>query len=96
MLKYIVRRLILAVPLIFGIVTATFFLAHLAPGDPVDLYLQPQRQVDPAVIERVRQERGLDQPLHIQYVNWLSSSARGDFGESFLLHRPVRDVLAET
>ncbi|MBT8461643.1 MAG: ABC transporter permease [Gemmatimonadetes bacterium] len=96
MLTYIVRRLLLAVPLILGIVTATFFLVHLAPGDPVDLYLQPQRQVDPAVIERVRQERGLDQPLHIQYVNWLSASARGDFGESFLLRRPVRDVLAET
>ncbi len=44
MLKYPVRRLILAVPLILGIVTATFFLSQLAPGDPVDLYLQPQRR----------------------------------------------------
>lgn len=96
MLKYTVRRLILAVPLILGIVTATFFISHLAPGDPVDLYLAPQRQVDPEVIERVRHARGLDQPLHVQYVTWLANSARGDFGESFLLHRPVRDVLAET
>ena len=96
MLKHIVKRLLLSVPLILGIVTATFFLAHLAPGDPVDLYLQPQRQVDPEVIERIRQERGLDQPIHVQYVTWLASSARGDFGESFLLHRPVKDVLAET
>lgn len=96
MLKYTVRRLILAVPLILGIVTATFFLSQLAPGDPVDLYLQPQRQVDPAVIERIRQDRGLDQPIHVQYVTWLANSARGDFGESFLLHRPVKDVIAET
>lgn len=96
MLAYIVRRLLLSVPLILGIVTATFLFAHLAPGDPVDMYLQPQRQVDPEVIERVRQDRGLDRPLHVQYANWLADSARGDFGESFLLHRPVRDLLAET
>lgn len=96
MLKYIIRRLILAVPLILGIVTATFFVSQLAPGDPVDLYLQPQRQMDPAVIERIRQDRGLDRPIHVQYVTWLAHAARGDFGESFLLHRPVKDVIAET
>jgi peptide/nickel transport system permease protein len=96
MLAFITRRLLLAVPLILGIVTATFFVAHLAPGDPVDLYLQPQRQVDAEVLERVRRDRGLDQPLPVQYVRWLADSARGDFGDSFRLHRPVRDVLADT
>ncbi len=96
MLAFIAKRLLLSVPLILGIVTATFFLAHLAPGEPVDLYVQPHRQVDPAVIERVRADRGLDQPLHVQYVRWLANTARGDFGESFGLRRPVRDVLAET
>jgi peptide/nickel transport system permease protein len=96
MLAHIVKRLLLSVPLILGIVTATFFISHLAPGDPVDLYLQPHGQVDPAVIERVRQDRGLDHPIHVQYVTWLANTARGDFGESFLLHRPVRDILART
>ena len=96
MLAHIVKRLLLSVPLILGIVTATFFLSHLAPGDPVDMYLQPGRQVDPAVIEQVRHSRGLDQPIHVQYVTWLANTARGDFGESFLLHRPVRDILART
>lgn len=96
MLAHIVKRLLLSVPLILGIVTATFFLSHLAPGDPVDMYLQPHRQVDPAVIEQVRHSRGLDQPIHVQYVTWLANTARGDFGESFLLHRPVRDILART
>lgn len=96
MLAFITRRLLLAVPLILGVVTVTFFVAHLAPGDPVDLYIQPQGQVDAGVRERVRQERGLDQPLHVQYVRWLAASVRGDFGESFLLRRPVRDLVAET
>ena len=96
MLAHIAKRLLLSVPLILGIVTATFFLSHLAPGDPVDMYLQPGSQADPAVIEQVRRSRGLDQPIHVQYVTWLANTARGDFGESFLLHRPVRDILART
>jgi peptide/nickel transport system permease protein len=44
MLKYIIKRLLLSIPLILGIVTATFFIARLAPGDPMDMYLEPQRR----------------------------------------------------
>ncbi len=98
MLKYIVKRLLLLVPLIWGIATATFFIAHLAPGDPMDMYLERRaggRQIDPEVIELIRQKYGLDQPLHIQYVRWLENLVRGDFGESFRHRRPVRDLLAE-
>ena len=97
MLKYIVKRLLLAVPLVLGIVTMTFFMAHLAPGDPMDMYLEPQRQrqMDPEVIELLRQRYGLDQPVHVQYVTWLKNFAQGDFGESFRHRRPVRDMLAE-
>lgn len=97
MLKVILRRLLLAVPLILGIATATFFVARLAPGDPLDLYLAPQGQVraDPAAVERMRARYGLDQPLHVQYVTWLGRVAQGDFGESFRHRRPVRDLLAE-
>jgi peptide/nickel transport system permease protein len=97
MLKYIVKRLLLAVPLVIGIATATFFMSHLAPGDPMDMYLEPQRQrqVDPEVIELLRAKYGLDQPIHIQYVTWLKNFVRGDFGESFRHRRPVRDILVE-
>jgi peptide/nickel transport system permease protein len=95
MLKYTLRRLLFAVPLVLGIVTVTFFVARLAPGDPVELYLDPMGQADPAVAERVRQERGLDQPLLAQYGAWLAQSARGDFGQSFVHRRPVRDLLFE-
>lgn len=97
MLKYIVKRLLLSVPLVLGIVTATFFVARLAPGDPLDMYLEPQRQrqVDPEVLELLRARYGLDQPIHVQYVTWLKNSLRGDFGESFRHRRPVRDLVAE-
>ncbi len=97
MLKYIAKRLLLSVPLVLAIVTATFFMAHLAPGDPMDMYLEPQRQrqVDPEVIELLRKKYGLDQPIHVQYVTWLKNVAQGDFGESFRHRRPVKDMLVE-
>lgn len=97
MLAYLAKRLLLSVPLLLGIVTITFVMIRLAPGDPMDIYLEPQRQrrVDPQVIELLRQKYGLDQPLHIQYVRWLGAVARGDFGESFRHRRPVNRLLAE-
>ena len=97
MLKYILKRLLLSIPLVLGIVTATFFIARLAPGDPMDMYLEPQRQrqVDPEVIELMRKRYGLDQPIHVQYVTWVKNVAKGDFGESFRHRRPVRAIVAE-
>lgn len=70
---------------------------QLAPGDPLDMYLEPQRQmeVDPEVIELLRKKYGLDQPIHVQYGRWLGNILQGDFGESFRYRRPVSDLLAE-
>ena len=55
MLKYIIKRLLLTIPLLWGIATATFFLVHLAPGDPMNMYLEPRggREIDPEVIELI-------------------------------------------
>ena len=70
---------------------------QLAPGDPLDMYLEPQRQmeVDPEVIELLRQKYGLDQPIHVQYGRWLGNVLQGDFGESFRHRRPVSELLTE-
>jgi peptide/nickel transport system permease protein len=86
-----------SVPLVLGIVTVTFFVVRLAPGDPMNMFIEQQRQhrVDPAVIELIREKYGLDQPIHIQYVRWLKNLGNGDLGESFRLRRPVRDMLVE-
>jgi peptide/nickel transport system permease protein len=96
--RYILKRLLYAIPLLWGIATVTFFMMRLAPGDPLDMYLEPQRQrqVDPEVIELLRQKYGLDQPIHVQYVRWLGNVLHGDFGESFRHRRPVSHLLAET
>lgn len=97
MIRFIVRRLILAIPLLLGVATITFFVIQMAPGDPMDMYLSSRlrRQVDPAVIEQIREKYGLDEPIHVQYVKWLGKVARGDLGESFRYRRPVASLIAE-
>jgi peptide/nickel transport system permease protein len=97
MLRYVLKRLLQAVPLLAGIATITFFIIHLAPGDPMDMYLEPrmQREMDPEVIELIRQKYGLDQPVHVQYVKWLGNLVQGDLGESFRHRRPVAELIAE-
>ncbi len=91
--RYVVRRILGAIPLLWGIVTLLFILLHLAPGDPTTAYFNPN--VSPDVIEQMRRNFGLDQPLLEQYLRWLGSFLTGDFGFSFSRLRPVRDVLAE-
>jgi peptide/nickel transport system permease protein len=97
MLAYSLKRILISIPLVLGIVTITFVMMRVAPGDPMDIYLEPQRQrqVDPEVIELLRAKYGLDQPIHVQYVRWLGSVVKGDFGESFRHRRPVSRLLAE-
>ena len=97
MIRYIVRRLLQAIPILFGIATITFFIIHLAPGDPMDMFLEPRfrRQIDPEVLELLRQKYGLDQPIHVQFGKWLANLAQGDLGESFRYRRPVTSLIAE-
>ncbi len=94
---YILKRLLQAIPLLIGIATITFFIVHLAPGDPMDMFLDTRyrRQIDPEVIELLRQKYGLDQPIHVQYVKWIGNLLHGDLGESFRYRRPVATLIAE-
>ena len=95
--RYILKRLLQAIPLLLGVATVTFFIVHLAPGDPMDMFLEQRyrRQINPEVIELLRQKYGLDQPIHVQYVKWIGNLARGDLGESFRHRRPVATLIAE-
>ncbi|HEU0076306.1 MAG TPA: ABC transporter permease [Longimicrobiaceae bacterium] len=93
MIGYLVRRLLGAIPLLLGILTIIFFVVHLAPGDPTARFFNPN--VSPEVIEQMRRNLGLDQPLHIQYGKWLWSFVRGDFGYSFGQMRPINEILPD-
>ncbi|NTW56770.1 MAG: ABC transporter permease [Chlorobiaceae bacterium] len=90
---YIFKRLFIAVPLIFGVLTLTFFIIRLAPGDPAAFFIQPG--ISPNVAEQIRAQYGLNDPLPVQYVKWLASVLQGDFGRSFSrAQQPVIEVIA--
>jgi peptide/nickel transport system permease protein len=91
---YILRRLLGAIPLLLGVATLIFFVMALAPGDPAAVFLGPN--VPPEVLEQLRRNFGLDQPIHIRYVRWLGSFVTGDFGYSLARNRPAAEVIAET
>jgi len=93
-LAYAVRRLGAAALTIIVVVTITFVLAHLAPGQPM-LAEAERMRADPALVRRVRAEFGLDRPLTAQYAMYLGNALRGNLGESFTMRRPVTAVLME-
>lgn len=89
MKKYIIRRLILMIPLVFGVTTLTFALIHLIPGDPVELMMSNARQLTQEEIERIRDKLGLNDPLPLQYVRYLTNLLQGDMGISVRSRSPV-------
>jgi peptide/nickel transport system permease protein len=80
---YVFQRVLIMVPMLVGLSLFVFVLIHLAPGDPTVFYLPPGESVNPDVRLRVMVRLGLDQPLHIQYLRWLTSALQGDFGFAY-------------
>ncbi len=96
MLRYLLRRMVLMIPLLLGITLISFVVIHLAPGEPTDLQTQMNPQASAELQDRLRAQYGLDQPLYVQYGQWLGRLARLDFGESFAQdNRPVLDKIVE-
>jgi peptide/nickel transport system permease protein len=98
MLGYILRRLVLAVPLLLGITFISFLVIHLAPGDPVAALAGGDLSMthDPKLYAQMVKEFDLDKPLYVQYWKWLNRLARLDFGRSFAPHgRPVLAMITE-
>jgi peptide/nickel transport system permease protein len=93
MASFILRRLLGAIPLLLGIATLIFFVLNLAPGDPTAFMFNPNMPAE--VLEQIRRNFGLDQPIHVRYVKWLLAFFQGDFGYSFAQSRPVADILKE-
>jgi peptide/nickel transport system permease protein len=91
--KYILRRLLLMIPVGLLVTIIIFVLIRMAPGDPVLTYAGEEK--DPATIEVIRKQLGLDQPLPVQYIAWLSHAVRGDLGRSFQTKQPVLQAIVE-
>lgn len=86
MIKFIIRRLIAMIPVLFGTLTLVFVLSRLMPGDPILAYL-PEGKVDPALYAQMRHELGFDQPIYIQYFKYLGDLFVGNWGRSVSVNR---------
>ena len=96
---YLLRRILIAFPVLLGITVVCFAALSLAPGDPLTARLDPsllaQVQRDPALLQQRRHELGLDQPAPVRYLVWLSGAVQGDFGYSIQSHRPIAEEIAK-
>ena len=95
MLPYILKRLLLMVPLIFGITLITFIVIHLAPGGPVEVETEMSLKASAQARENLKRLYGLDKPLHVQYIDWLGRFVKLDFGKSFVDGKKVIDKIKE-
>jgi len=93
MLRYILRRILMLVPVLFGVTLVSFSLLHLVPGDPAEVL--GGQEATKEDVERIRREYGLDRPLAVQYLRFAANAARGDFGVSIQSRHPVRDLLLQ-
>jgi peptide/nickel transport system permease protein len=99
MSTYILRRILIAFPVLLGITIVSFVALSLAPGDPLTARMDPtllaQLQRNPQLLADRRHELGLDQPVPVRYAIWLASAVQGDLGYSIQSHRPISEEIAK-
>jgi len=92
-LQYVIRRLLVAIPVLIGVSLITFILVNVVPGDPVMMMME--KRADPATIQRIRHEMGLDKPLPQQYLNFLVNACKGDLGRSYHYKISVNELIKQ-
>lgn len=92
MLNYVIKRLLGLIPTLLIVAVLVFLFVHMLPGDPARLIAGPE--ADAQVVAMVRQQLGLDQPLHVQFWHYITNVLRGDFGMSMASRRPVASEIA--
>lgn len=90
---YVIRRLLVMLPVLFLVSLIIFMLIHLTPGDPALMMLG--EEANPQALAALRQELGLDQPLAVQYAVWLGRVLRGDLGRSIRTNQPVSEAIGQ-
>jgi peptide/nickel transport system permease protein len=99
MRKYVIRRLLLFVPTLLGASLLIFVLMRLVPGDIAEILVYQvgteSSTVQEQQVQKIREELGLHRPVLVQYLAWLGSAIRGDFGYSYTQRRPVTEILKE-
>ncbi|MDB4905892.1 MAG: ABC-type transporter, integral rane subunit [Gemmatimonadetes bacterium] len=93
MLAFIARRLLLAIPTLFGVLVVAFLLLYIAPGDPVTAMIG--ERADAETIARLRKELRLDDPVPQRFAHYVGGVVRGDLGRSYITNRPIRNDIVE-
>ena len=95
--RYLLRRLLISVPVLFGITLVTFVIINLAPGDPVLAMINPEQisALGPGWLEEQKKALGLDKPLPVRYGIWLKEIAQGNLGFSYSDRQPIVDKITE-
>jgi len=96
MYRYVIRRAVTTVFVMFGVSVITYLMMYLTPGDPAKLALRAQSVHDPEAVAQFRAKYGLDEPIPVQYANWMWDVLHGDFGQSYVTNRAVSDMLVDT
>ena len=93
MLNKCLKRILISIPVLIGVVLIIFIMLRIIPGNPVTTMLG--EHVNQAVIDKVSREMGLDQPLYIQFFRYVANALQGDFGTSYRLNRNVTGIILE-
>ncbi len=93
MIKNILKRILIAIPVLIGVVLIIFIMLRIVPGDPVTTMMG--EHVNQVVIDKVSREMGLDQPLYIQFFKYIGNALKGDFGTSYRLNRNVTKIILD-
>lgn len=93
MLQYLLRRILISIPVLIAITVIVFGLTEIAPGDMLDYFVSSEAQMTTEQLDLLRARFGLDQPVPVRYINWVGSVMRGDLGYSFVESRPVGELV---
>ena len=92
-MQYFLRRVLINIPVLFLVTIVIYLLINLAPGDPVDFFVNEEIGITKADLDFVRERHGLDDPLPLRYVKWLGQVMQGDLGFRFKNGDDVAEVL---
>jgi peptide/nickel transport system permease protein len=92
-MAYVIRRLLLSIPVLLLVTILVFSLLHLLPGDPATVILG--QEATPEAVEALREELGLNKPLVVQYLDWLGGVLQGDLGKSLVDRSPVSELILQ-
>ncbi|RXZ81914.1 ABC transporter permease [Paenibacillaceae bacterium] len=92
MFRFLVRRILIAIPVLAGITLVNFLIINLAPGNPVDMFVNPS--MSQADIDLRKEQLGINDPIYMQYFRWLGNMLQGDFGYSYSSYEPVLQVVS--